>query len=154
MKAFAPRDIEFEGTRTVHGWTLKLYGVHLPEEPVDWPAFHTALDLAAMALPGPQPDVGRPGLGVFIAHQGATGDYAVLGWWNHENELPFHIMVRRGREEPWRKAVEGESICVWDLEIIWEERQAWIATMLAGAGADRGEYLRRVPERFLRGGGG
>lgn len=110
MNRFAAREIEFAGTRTLHGWTVKMYGVHLPEVPVDWASFDRALDLAAAALPAPEPDIGRPGLGIFIAHQGVTGDYGVLGWWNHENELPFHIMGRRGPSGPWRKAVEGESV--------------------------------------------
>ena len=59
--------------------------------------------------------------------------------------------VRRGQSDPWRKAVEGESICAWDLEIIWEERQAWIETMLTGSAPDPDAYLRRVPERFRDG---
>lgn len=151
MQRFAARGIEFAGTRTLNGWTVKMYGVHLPGTAVDWSGFDRALDLATAALPAPEPDIGRPGLGVFIAHQGVTGDYGVLGWWNHENELPFHIMVRRVPSDPWRKAVEGESVCVWDLEIIWEERQAWIDTMLTGAAPDPGGYLRRVPERFRHG---
>ena len=150
MQRFADREIRFAGTRTLQGWTLKIYGVHLPDAPIDWPGFDRALELAVATVPEPEPAAGRPGLGVFIAHQGRTGDYGVLGWWNHENELPFRIMVRRNATDPWRTAVDGESICVWDLEIVWEERQAWVDTMLTGTDSDPAAYLRRVPERFER----
>ncbi len=149
MRPFEPREITFRGTRARRGWTLKVYSVRVAGPPIDWPGFDAALEAALGALPSPDPEAGRPGLGLFIAHQGTTGDYGVLGWWNHENELPFQIMVRRGPDESWRTARNGESICVWDLEIVWEERQAWIDTMLAPVGADPDAYLVRVPERFL-----
>lgn len=150
MHPFAPREIEFVGTRALHGWKVKVYGVHLAGAPLDWASFEAALDDSLGDLPEPDLDRGRPGLGFFIAHQGATGDYAVLAWWNHENELPLRIAVRRQAGDPWRPATTGESVCIWDLEIIWEERNAWIETMLTEAGPDREEYLRRVPERFSR----
>jgi hypothetical protein len=32
----------------------------------------------------------------------------------------------------WRPARESESVCVWDLEVIWLERQAYVQTVLGG----------------------
>ena len=148
MRPFEPREIEYHGTRARRGWTLKVYSVRVAGPPLDSSGFHVALGDAVDQLPAPDPESGRPGLGFFIAHQGATGDYGVLGWWNHENELAFEIVVRRGSDDPWRPARHGESICVWDLEIVWEERQAWVETMMAPDGADPEGYLARVPERF------
>jgi hypothetical protein len=146
MEPFAERDIRFEGVRTGDGWSLKVYAVRYGPDPLDRDAFDDALERARATLPPPDAGEGRPGLGFFIAHQGRTGDYGVLGWWNHENELPLAIQVRRSRDEPWRAAEAGESFCVWDLEVIWAERQAWVETMLARGGPDGEAYLGRVPE--------
>lgn len=151
MRPFAPREVTFLGVREIGAWALKVYGVRVPGPPLDRSGFDRALDLAAAALPPPALEDGRPGLGLFIAHQGRTGDYGVLGWWDHENELPLRIWVRRSPSDPWRPAADDESVCVWDLEIIWEERQAWIQTMLSGGDLDPEAYLTRVPERFIPG---
>jgi len=103
---------------------------------------------AERALPEPDEPHGRPGLGFLIAHQGRTGDYVVAAWWDHENELPLRVLVRRGRTGRWRRARRGESFCVWDLEVIWAERRAWIDTMLSPGGAGRDGWLASVDERF------
>ena len=113
---------------------------------MDWKDFEPAIEMALETLPEPDPAEGRPGLGLLIAHQGKTGDYLVIGWWSQENELPLGVWVRRELDD-WRPAVRGESVCVWDLEILWEERQACVATMMSEAG-EPDEYLDHVAERF------
>jgi hypothetical protein len=153
MQPYSPRPIRFWGTRRAGGWTLKLYSVaYEAGRPIDWEGFEPALRLAEAALPPPDVSRGRPGLGFLIAHQGATGDYTVLAWWDNENELPLRVWVRRDREDPWRPAQDGESICVWDLEIIWAERQAWIECLLSGDVPDRDEYLARAADGQRTGG--
>lgn len=137
MKPFAPRPLAFHGRHEQSGWGVKLYSVLHGDGPLDWPGFRPALGEAVASLPVPDEAAGRPGLAFAIAHQGATGDYLVLGWWNRENELPFVIRVRRSRDEAWRPATADESVCVWDLEILWHERQAWVRHMLAHRGPDR-----------------
>lgn len=141
MNAFEPRALGYHGAHEQGGWTLKLYSVRHGDEPVNWPAFRAALHDAVDGLPAPDDAAGRPGLGFAIAHQGATGDYMVVGWWNHENELPLAISVRRSRDEAWRPATSDESICVWDLEIAWHERQAWVRHMLQEGGPDPAAWL-------------
>lgn len=143
MEPFAPRRIEFVGMREPTSWKLKLYSVVYGSGPVDWKSFEAGLQLAERALPKPDPACGRPGLGFLIAHQGRTGDYVVLCWWEAENELPIRVWVRRTRDECWRPGEGGESVCVWDLEVIWSERQAWVETMLARSGSDAELYMAR-----------
>ena len=69
----------------------------------------------------------------------------MLAWWERENELPIRLAVRRGDEE-WRDSRADESICVWDLQVIGFERDAYVATVLAdGSGEGIEGYLRRRP---------
>lgn len=143
MEPFAPRRIACVGLREPASWKLKLYSVVYGREPVDWAGFEPGLQLAEQAMPKPDPTAGRPGLGFIIAHQGRTGDYVVLCWWEAENELPIRVWVRRSRQESFRPGEGGESVCVWDLEVIWSERQAWVETMLAPGGSDPAAYLAR-----------
>jgi hypothetical protein len=133
MHPYEPRSIRFHGIRDVEGWRLKRYSIAFGGGPIDWQAFEPALTLADDALPRPAIAAGRVGVGFVIAHQGRTALYCVLGWWDNENELPLRVFVR-GLESgaEWRPARGSESVCVWDLQVIAFERDAYVATVLAG----------------------
>ena len=95
-------------------------------------AFEEGIALAARALPLPAVATGRPGAAFVVAHAGRSMLYVVLGWWDHENELPLRVWVRpAGEEGTWRPAEGSESFCVWDLQVLWFEREAYVATVLA-----------------------
>lgn len=139
---YAPRPIGFHGLEPIGGHTLKVYAIHYGDEPFDRDRFTGAWALVASSLPPPDIASGRPGVGFVILHQGATGDYFVLCWWDNENELPTRVFVRGA--DGWRPAADGESFCVWDLRVIWSEREAYVATALAGHDGGIEEYLAAV----------
>ena len=141
---YAPRRITAAPARTVLGYRLTEYRVVPIGVEFEPQRFASAETLIATELPATvDADLGRPGVGFFIAHQGATGDYLVLAWWDQQNELPLRVWCRG--DDGWRPARASESVCVWDLEIIWFERNAWIETALSGASIDVAitEYLSR-----------
>lgn len=142
MEPYAARAIRSRGLRRVSDWQLKLYTVSHVATVVDLHDFEPGMQLAQESLPSPAVAPGRPGVGFLITHQGRTGDYIVIGWWANENELPVRVFVRRQRGEPWRAARGDESVCVWDMEILWAEREAYVRTMLAPSGSDVAAYLR------------
>jgi hypothetical protein len=130
---FKPRNIRSRGVAEVAGHRLKVYEVRAESR-------YNIYLLDGAELPGlPQPAVTekRPGVGFVIFHYGTSGDYLVIACWDNENELPIRVWVREG--DRWRPATENEGICVWDIEIFWAERNAYIATVLAGGTAD--DYL-------------
>ena len=117
------------------GWTLKLHGIRYGSAPFDESRFDAGRALALAQLPSPATAPGRPGVGFFIEHQGNGVDYLVLGWWDRENELPLRVFVCEPGGQ-WRQARGAESVCVWDLEVIWAEREAYVATIMAGQSID------------------
>lgn len=142
---YEPRIRSFEGVLERAGHRLKKYAIRFGETPLDRSAFEPGIELALGVLPAAHPADGRPGLGFLILHRGRGADYIVLGWWDRENELPVHVFVRDG--DRWRPAGGNESFCVWDLEIVSHERDAYVETMLAGADGDGPVgYLERVAE--------
>jgi hypothetical protein len=141
MEPYAPRPIRFHGLIHHGDWTLKSYSLRYGEDPVDHVDFARGTTLLLGDLPSPAVADGRPGIGLCLAHQGRGGRYAVLAWWEHENELPLRIAVRRPGQS-WRRARGDESICVWDLEVLTFERDAYVATVLAPESDPRG-YLAR-----------
>jgi hypothetical protein len=149
MNPYAPRPIRFQGLVTHEGWALKRYTVTLASTDADpasddWSEFTRGRELAFAELPKPARTDVRPGVGFVIEHRGSGADYVVLGWWDRENELPTRIRVRDQQPgSQWRGAGPSESFCVWDLQVIAFERDAYVTTMLARGADDtsRDRYL-------------
>jgi diamine N-acetyltransferase len=141
--AFTP----YADRRTVPlGWTegggsaVKLFAVHPEDSLFRCAGWRGAVKDALARLPGADPRRGRPGLAFFILHQGRGADYLVQNWWDRENEL-FARVDRRVAGGRWERAREGESSCVWDLEIQWRERGAYVREILGPGPPDRAAYL-------------
>src|SRR5688500_3767151 len=135
MRPYALRPIRFLDVEDHAGFALKrwwidLYGDYAPYDE-DWAP---ALAMAAAALPG-ETDASCPRVGFLVLHRGRGADYLVLGWWDRENELPLRVFVRYpGTDDAqWRAARGGESVCVWDLEVIAFERDAYVRSFLDAA---------------------
>lgn len=153
LQPYRPRKIRFHGIEPVAGFKLKLYSISHDGAELAWPSFFDGFRLAIPALPNPAKAPGRPGVGFVVAHHGKTADYIVLGWWSNENEMPVRVYVRPpGAGARWRPAREGESFCVWDLEILWAEREAYVETMLGTLAKDPlAAYLDRTAGEFTPG---
>jgi hypothetical protein len=140
MSAYMPyiaRPIRFLGLAKPHGYRIKQYAILYGGGPFREEDFNDGLKLAFETLPRPAETKVRPGLGFAIAHQGNGADYAVLAWWDNENELPLRVFVRpQYHDAQWRPARDGESVCVWDLEVIGYERKVYVETVLDGGTAD------------------
>ena len=135
---YKPRLCAYLGESRVRGYRLKTYSIVPKKVRFELNRFEPAIQLATGALPQPAVTPSRPGVGLLIFHQGATGDYIVMSWWDNENEMPTRVFVRESNT--WRSAAESESFCVWDLKVMWHEREAYVQTLLAGLGP--AEYMK------------
>lgn len=119
---FQPRRIQSEPT-----WSdpagIKIYTISASGRDVDQSAF--AVQLAAMKTRVPIDWSEAPAFAIF--HEGAGALYLVLVWWGNDNELFIRVAVR----EPggWVSDMSRYSFCLWDLEIMWHERQFFIDTI-------------------------
>lgn len=136
---YAPRPTAFLGVLERQGWRVKSWFVHHPETFPEMDRFGLVADEAMATLPQPAVSEQRPGVGVLIAHQGKAVDYLVLGWWDRDNELPVRVWVDDGLG--WRAARDSESFCVWDLEVLWRERELYITWVLGRDEPDVESYL-------------
>jgi hypothetical protein len=62
-----------------------------------------------------------------IFHDGAGCDYLVLVWWANDNELFTSVSVKT--EGKWVEDPNKYSFCLYDLEILWAERNIYIKTI-------------------------
>lgn len=144
---YQPRPLAFVGVESVAGYLLKVYAIrYAADGSFDHERFAGRWDLVADVLPQPAVAEGRPGVGFSVLHQGQQDDYLIVGWWDRENELPTRVFLREAAG--WRPARGGESFCVWDLRVMWWEREAYVGTVLAGRASGLEAYLTAVVEGF------
>ena len=140
---YAPRPIRSLGVHAHASYRIKLYAITYGAQPLDRATYDEALPLAVRDLPQPAITKTRPGVGFAIFHQGRGWRYLVLNWWDNENELPQRIWVRE-RDDPharWRRAAPDQSICVWDLQVIWFEREMYVKHVLSRDGVNLDAYV-------------
>lgn len=144
-EAYRDREIRFLGVREVGGWRLKLYAIRYGSRPLLGPVYERGLVLAVAELPAPAVTAERPGVGFVIFHQGRGVHYLVLNWWDRENELFNRVLTRPfGEAAAWSRARGGETACVWDLEVLAFERDAYVERVLSRPEApDLAGYLAR-----------
>lgn len=145
-KPYRPRPLNFLGVEAIAGYRMKVYAIRVGDVPFDRKRFDEGMKLSQKSLPQPAIDVGRPGVGFVLMHQGGTGDYVVLCRWDRENELPTSVFINAG--DGWRPASGGESFCVWDLRVLWWERETYISTLLAGRNDGIEAYLTMTIEGY------
>ena len=105
---------------------IKLYTVSATGAPVDASAYHPRL--AQVKQSRPVAWAQTPAFAIF--HDGAGMAYLVLCWWGNDNELFTSVSVRT--DEGWVEDPARFSFCLWDLEILWFERNAFVETLYSG----------------------
>ncbi|MFC4260010.1 hypothetical protein ACFOZ5_13300 [Marinobacter lacisalsi] len=122
---FKSRKIE-SASDWLDGDGIKLYTISATGQPVDTAAYHARL--AEVKLARSVDWASTPAFAIF--HDGAGMAYLVLCWWGNDNELFNSVSVLTG--EGWVEDPSRFSFCLWDLEVIWHERNAFIDTLYSG----------------------
>lgn len=124
---YLPRAITPAGIKNLSHWQLKRYVIRYSQAQGATPDYPPAYQLVSQWLPRNAETAERPGVGFVIEHQGKTLNYLIVGWWDNENELRVNVWVQE--QDIWR-AAQGESFCVWDLQVMAFERDAFVDTLL------------------------
>ena len=110
---FRPRAVESDP-----GWTdpdgVKIYTISARNLPVGQAPY-----LARLAEINPQKSVAWASPPAF-----AILAYLVLAWWGNDNELFTSVSVRTAAG--WTEDPDRYSFCVYDLEVIWQERNFFV----------------------------
>lgn len=129
---FAPREMVFRGVSAHVDWRMKCYDIVCDHSCApDDAAWISGEALAFAALPAPAVSANRPGVAIKIRHAGRDVLYLVLAWWDNQNELITQTWVRLSPGDVWKPGADAHSFCVWDLEILWHERNAFVRHVLA-----------------------
>lgn len=136
---FCERGVRGAGVVVLGGMRMKRYEIVREGEVVDQGSYARGEEMAAGLMPREAVGRDRPGVGFVIRHTGAGVEYLVVCWWDNQNELITRVLVRAGGGE-WRDAAGAFSYCVWDLEVMWKERGAYVRRVMMPERADVDGY--------------
>ena len=116
---FQPRKIEGNP-----GWLdpdgIKVYTLSARNLPVDQSPYLARL--AEVKKQKAVPWAATPAFAIF--HDGLSMAYLVLAWWGNDNELFTSVSVQTA--SGWAEDPARYSFCVYDLEVIWQERRFFV----------------------------
>ena len=145
---YSPRLVKALPPLDVRGRVLKLYGMFAEPErrstlpPPAW------LEQQAAAVLSPDLDAADHPLGFLILHYGRDGAYLLVSQWYDANMLKHWVLGAERDADgsaPFAPLAQRDLVsCVWELEVIGFERDAWVNTVLARGELDhaaRAAYL-------------
>ena len=86
-------------------------------------------------------------MATLILHEGKEGCFAILCWWIDENMLQLFVYLASYNNQPEfvLYSDKGMVTCVWEMAVLWHERNAWVAHVLSKANEpDITAYLSTV----------
>lgn len=143
---YRPRPVHFLELFECGPWRVKLYGLAAEHKRLLPELVKAAKELARTVLPSGAEASDAYGVGFAGVHCGLDSNFIFIDWWANENELHHHVFTS-SLEKPLEinRAPEGIAACVFDLQVIWFERNAWVEKVLANPrGPDIEAYLERV----------
>jgi hypothetical protein len=145
-ESFRPLPVLFLELWEHRGWRLKVYGISRHHQRPPAALIAAAKRVAAQRLPSACDHDGAYGVGFLAVHEGRDANFVFVNWWNRESELQRHV-YRSPLESPEALhdvTATGISGTVWDLQILWFERNAWVEKVLGNArGPDIEMYLKK-----------
>lgn len=148
MDLYKKRPIRFIEIFEADGWQIKLYSISAKQALVP-PAYIEAVKAKVpkwLEAAGCYPlDTYR--VATLILHEGKEGCFAIISWWIDENMLQLFVYLTPN-DQPVEFVLysdKGIVTCVWEMAVLWHERNAWVEHVLQKASnPDFNAYLKDV----------
>ena len=132
-KGYQTRPIRFIELHEHQDWMIKIYSISIKSERV----LSTHIELAKQQLNewlklSTNYPLTTYRIATLIIHEGREGCFAILNWWIDDNMLQNHVFVAIHEDPDHFKLFSDKGIitCVWELTVIWFERNAWVEHVL------------------------
>ncbi|MBZ5521882.1 MAG: hypothetical protein LAP21_06540 [Acidobacteriia bacterium] len=136
---YLPRWVEAKGIIALNGHRLKPYSMHISaNESKRVLSNHELQELLRKCLKPPADPMDH-GVGFVIVHYARDGDYLLVSRWYGGNMLKHELFRISHTRQGWRAVpLRSTNIvaCVWELQVITFERQAWVYTAMAHGGTE------------------
>lgn len=131
-ETYKPRCIRFLERYQHDEWTLKIYSISYKNERVDQSNVEEAkIHLTEWLSKSKVYGLEIYSIATMIVHEGKEGFYVILNWWIDENMMQNFVYLKKYSEPEFvLYSDRGMTTCVWELEVIWHERNAWVKHVL------------------------
>lgn len=142
---YVPRQVRFVAVNLVKDWQIKTYALTKGDARIDeqvWKQVSGNLpdwlkNSRAYSLPTYK-------IATLIVHQGSDGIFAILSWWIDQNMLQVLVYKTDLQANAPFELYSDQGIvtCVWEMAVLWFERNVWVEHILSKAHApDFESYL-------------
>ena len=150
---YTPRKVRARPVIFVNGYRLKPYEIYLSEQEQFRLSDEQLLSMASQCLPASD-DPLEHGIGFLMAHFARDGNYLLVSRWYGGNMLKHDLFEFTQGADGWQISSlrsTGIVACVWELQVISFERQAWVCTAMAKGGTESSfaMYLNTALEGWI-----
>lgn len=129
--SYATRPIRFIEIHQHQGWQIKLYSISIKDEFVSQENIQKAKQhLDHWLSKSKAYDLDTYQIATLILHEGKEGCFAIINWWIDENMLQNFVYLREDDSEFELFSDNGMTTCVWEMAVLWHERNAWVKHIL------------------------
>ncbi|MBL0355910.1 MAG: hypothetical protein IPP72_03055 [Chitinophagaceae bacterium] len=114
-------------------WKVKLYSISCKSEKVsDESVFHAVSNLSHWLVKSKIYPLDTYKIATLIIHEWRGGCFAVINWWIDQNMLQQFVYLATNKKPTKFKLYSDRGImtCVWELAVLWFERNAWVKHVL------------------------
>jgi hypothetical protein len=130
---FKTRPIRFIQIIEHKDWKLKLYSISSKKESVSEKTIENALkNLDDWLSKTDSTNFENYKISTLILHEWEGGIFAIINWWIDENMLQHYVYLSTNENPCDYKLFSANGIvtCVWELAVLWHERNAWVEHVL------------------------
>ncbi len=143
---YKPRRTWLIGVHEIAGWKLKVYGIAADGREISKDVVSAALNFVTENVPWPNRKNWR--FGFITIHAGTQAVWLLVDVW--VEDIVRHFLFNSSLSAPAKFTPgpkDGTTACVWELEVIKHERDAWVRHVLSKpAKPDFEGYLEDVVE--------
>lgn len=115
-----------------HGqWKIKMYSISIHSGQINANHIHLAKqNLENWLSKSNIYELESYKVATLILHEGREGCFAIINWWIDENMLQHFVYIRNDDSDFKIFSDNGIITCVWELAVLWHERNAWVKHVL------------------------
>lgn len=137
LSKYKKRPVRFMEIIECNGWKIKLYSISSKHKLVDIQCIEQAKkQLPVWLMNSKLYPLETYKVATLILHEGREGCFAIINWWIDENMLQqFAYLATNDEPEIFRLySDKGIITCVWEMAVLWFERNAWVDHVLNAPG--------------------
>lgn len=151
---YFPRWVEAGKLIALNGYRLKPYSMYLSPGAAKEVLSDSDLENLLKRCLLPSADPLDHGIGFVLVHYARDGNYLLVSRWYGGNMLKHELFVLSRTAQGWQaEPLVSTNIvaCVWELQVITFERQAWVSTAMTKGGTEDSfeSYFRMVLEGWV-----